>query len=252
VAISKRTRLGRIYRALGKHYGIPKWKRSGTAMDCLILTILSQNTNDRNSLEGFRRLKAKYPTWEDAAAAPVRGIAASIRIAGLNNQKSRSIKDVLKIVRETRGSYRLSFLKSMPIKEARAWLLSLPGVGPKTAACVLMFGFGRPVFPVDTHIHRLTKRWGIIDDKTSANHAHEELQALTPDEWIYPLHILIIRHGREICHARKPECAHCALLRLCSFGRTLLKESGMTACAPKTPPPQRAWSMWDEVEDAST
>jgi endonuclease-3 len=241
------TRLRRIFKALGRHYGVPRWKRRRSAMDCLILTVLSQNTNDRNSLEGFRRLKARYPTWTAAANVSARRLAEPIKVSGLSHQKSKAIKAILRTLRRERGAYSLAFLKSLPVDEARAWLRALPGVGPKTAACVLLFGFGIPVFPVDTHIHRVTKRLGLIENRTTAQQAHDVLQELTPDEWVYPLHILFIRHGREICRARRPECPRCVLLKLCPFGAQHMEACGVTADTPAPPQPQRGWSMWEDA-----
>jgi len=205
-----------VFKRLRSLYGAPEWRRAGPALDVLIQTILSQNTNDRNSGEGFRRLKAAFRNWQAVDKAHCRSVAAAIRVSGLANIKSRRIKAILKRIREERnGRYSLEFLKRRQPDAAGEYLLDLPGVGPKTAACVLLFSFGMPVFPVDTHIHRVAGRLGIISSRTTAVAAHEELQALLPAELVYPLHLLIIRHGRETCHARKPECHRCALHALC-------------------------------------
>jgi len=186
-----------VFKRLCAKYGRPKWKRTGPAMDELIRTILSQNTNDRNSGEGFRRLKAAFPDWAAVEKAHWRTIAAAIRVSGLANVKSRRIRDILRRIREERGDYSLEFLKRRPPEEAREYLADIPGVGPKTAACVLVFSFGMPVFPVDTHIHRVSQRLGLIPEKTGAARAHDLLQALVPDDWVYPFHMLLIRHGRD-------------------------------------------------------
>ena len=209
----------KIYRRLGKRYGVPVWRRSGPAIDSLIQTILSQNTNDRNSGEGFRRLKKAFPSWAAVEKAPWRSVAKAIRVSGLANIKSRRIKQVLKNLREERGNTSLEFLKKRDPQEAREYLLAIPGVGPKTAACVLVFSFGMPVFPVDTHIHRVCRRLGLTPDRISAEKAHDALQELVPQKWVYPLHMLIIRHGRETCHARNPKCHDCCLLPLCPTGK---------------------------------
>lgn len=216
---SPRQTLLEVYRRLGKLYGIPRRRRSGTALDELVLTILSQNTNDRNSTEGFRRLKAAFADWEAVENAPWRNVAAALRVSGLANIKSQRIQKILRQIRERHGDYTLEFLRKTPTAEARDYLLAIPGVGPKTAACVLLFSFGKPVFPVDTHIHRVTQRLGIIPEKMNAESAHEELQKLVPPEITYPLHILLIRHGRDTCHAQRPECARCGLLDLCPTGK---------------------------------
>jgi len=216
-----RSQLLKAYRRLGKLYGIPRRRRSGTALDELILTILSQNTNDRNSGEGFRRLKAAFADWAAVENAPWQKVAAALRVAGLANVKSRRIQAILRRLREAHGGYTLEFLRKMETTAARDYLLAIPGVGPKTAACVLLFSFGKPVFPVDTHIHRVTRRLGIIPEKMNAEAAHEELQKLVPLQLAYPLHILLIRHGRNTCHAQHPTCPECVLLDICPTGKRL-------------------------------
>jgi endonuclease-3 len=215
--------LWKVFERLGALYGIPKWERSGTALDELILTVLSQNTNDRNSGEGFRRLKAAFPNWEAVEKAPARQVAAAIRVSGLSNTKSARIQEMLRRLRKEHGAYSLEFLKNADAASAQEYLLSIPGVGPKTAACVLLFSFGKPVFPVDTHIHRVAQRLGILGPKVNAVEAHRQLQALVPPEIVYPLHLLLIRHGRETCHARNPDCAHCVLLSICPTGKARLR-----------------------------
>ena len=218
----KRALIRRVFKKLGSVHGLPKWRRAGPALDVLIHTILSQNTNDRNSGEGFRRLKAAFPDWAAVEKAHWRTVAAAIRVSGLANVKSRRIKDILGRVRaEQDGKHSLEFLKRRGPDAAKEYLLNIPGVGPKTAACVLLFSFGMPVFPVDTHIHRVSTRLGLLPARTSAAAAHDALQALVPADLVYPLHLLIIRHGRETCHARKPECAQCVLLSLCPYGRSV-------------------------------
>lgn len=209
-----------VFERLGKEYGVPAWRRAGPAVDVLIHTILSQNTNDRNSGEGFRRLKATFADWGAVERAHWRTVAAAIRLSGLANIKSRRIQKTLKRIREERGTYSIEFLKRRPMESARDYLEAIPGVGPKTAACVLVFSFGMPAFPVDTHIHRVTQRLGLIGPKVGAADAHEVLQALVPAKWIYPFHMLVIRHGREVCRARKPECERCTLRTLCKYGQS--------------------------------
>ena len=223
------------FERLGALYGIPKWERSGPALDELILTVLSQNTNDRNSSEGFRRLKAAFPNWQAVEKAPARRVAEAIRISGLSNIKSVRIQEILRRIRKERGRHSLEFLKNAEAAFAQDYLLSIPGVGPKTAACVLLFSFGKPVFPVDTHIHRVTQRLGILGPKVNAVEAHRLLQALVPAEIVYPLHLLLIRHGRETCHARNPECAHCVLLSLCPTGKGRLPGAATPPAAGAIP-----------------
>ena len=221
MADQKRRQLLKAYRRLAKLYGVPRRRRDGTALDELVLTILSQNTDDLNSTEGFRRLKATFADWAAVEKAPWQKVAAALRVAGLANIKSRRIQKILRQIRERHGDYTLGFLRKMETTAARDYLLAIPGVGPKTAACVLLFSFGMPVFPVDTHIHRVTRRLGIIPEKMNAEAAHEELQSLVPPELTYPLHILLIRHGRDICHAQRPHCPECVLLDICPTGKRL-------------------------------
>jgi len=220
VARSKKQLVRDVFGRLSDKYGAPKWRRSGPAIDTLIHTILSQNTNDRNSGEGFRRLKAAFPDWASVEKARWRKVAAAIRVSGLANIKSRRIQKALRGIREERGNYSIEFLKRLPPHEARDYLLAIPGVGPKTAACVLVFSFGVPVFPVDTHIHRVTGRLGLVPERTGAAEAHDRLQKLVPPEWVYPLHMLLIRHGRDTCAARKPKCEECVLRCICPYGKS--------------------------------
>ena len=244
MAQSQKARLARIFTRLGETYGKPVWERSGPALDSLILTVLSQNTNDRNSLEGFRRLKAAFPDWGTVERAHWTKVAAAIRVSGLANVKSRRIQTILKQVRAEHGGYSLEGLNDWPTDKAREYLTAMPGVGPKTAACVLMFSFGKPVFPVDTHIHRVTRRLGLIDAKVSAEQAHDILQSMCKAEWVYPLHLLIIRHGRTVCHARNPVCGQCPLLRMCPTGKGTVSDNGGTSGVRES---RGAWSMWDEM-----
>ncbi len=212
---ARRRRLDRVFEALNARYGAPVWKPDGPAMDELVLTVLSQHTNDRNRDAAYARLRQSFRDWGAVARAPHAAVAQAIRATGLSNGKARSIQGILRRVQEERGDYSLEFLKGRPPEEARAYLRSLPGVGPKTAACVLLFCFGMPLFPVDTHIHRVTTRLGILASGRTAEQAHEDLAALIPPERYYPFHLMLIRHGRDTCHARRPACGECALRRLC-------------------------------------
>jgi len=212
--------LARTFDALRAAYGEPRWKRERSALDCLILTVLSQNTNDRNSFEGFRRLRARFRTWPAVENAPWEDVAAAIQVSGLHQVKAKRIQDILRRVRTERGRHSLEFLRAWDVKAAHDYLMAIPGVGRKTAACVLLFTFGMPVLPVDTHIHRVSRRLGLVDARATAEQAHDALQALTPDAWVYPLHLLLIQHGRTVCHARAPRCPACVLLSLCPFGKS--------------------------------
>jgi endonuclease-3 len=207
----------RIHHRLVEFYGYPDWRNPLPAIDELVSTILSQNTNDTNRDRAFEALKAKYPTWEEVRDAERMDVIDAIRPAGLANQKGPRIQNILGEISTQRGDLDLSFLKEMPTEEARQWLLQFKGVGPKTAAIVLQFSLGKPAFPVDTHIYRVTGRVGIRPDKMNADQAHSYLEELLPEDIYYPYHLNIIRLGREICQARKPMCAKCPINDLCDF-----------------------------------
>jgi endonuclease-3 len=190
-------------------------------LDELILTILSQNTSDRNSGRAWRALQAQYRSWNDVLAADTRELYEVIKTAGLGNIKAPRIQAVLHEVLDRRGSFDLTFLRELPLPEAKRWLRSLPGIGPKTAACVLCFACDMPALPVDTHVHRVSQRLGLIGPKVSADAAHELLeQALQPDE-VYAFHVNMILHGRRVCHALRPACERCPLLDLCDYGTSV-------------------------------
>ena len=199
-----------------KAYGPRRWRRRrATGLDQLVATILSQNTNDRNSAEAFRRLRKAMSSWEAVRRAPVRAVERAIRVGGLAPTKARRIKRVLEILHQRHGRLSLSWLADAPLAEARRALADLPGVGPKTVGCVLMFGFNRPVLPVDTHVHRVSTRLGLIPPKTSAEKAHALLGRQVADRLVYPFHVLMIEHGRRTCHARRPACPQCVLADRC-------------------------------------
>jgi endonuclease-3 len=218
-------RLPLILRRLDRTYGRPAHARGGDPLDSLIGTLLSQNTTDVNSDKAFQRLKERFPTWQDVMAARASSIAAAIRPGGLGDVKSRRIKQILRQIEEDRGRLDLGFLRRMSVPEARHYLTSLPGVGPKTAACVLLFSLGRAAFPVDTHVLRVSKRLGLLPPKTTLEQAHviyaEMLDSAGPSRkgWeadrMLALHLGLIRHGREICVARRPRCDICPLFELC-------------------------------------
>jgi endonuclease-3 len=187
----------------------------------LVSTILSQNTNDRNRDRAFDRLCDRFPTWDRVRDSALEEIVEAIRPAGLAQTKGPRIQSALRRITEERGAITLDFLQNLPLEEARSWLTSLDGVGPKTAAIVLLFSFNRPAFPVDTHVHRVSKRLGLIPPKTSREKAHPLLEKLLPPETYYSFHLNLIQHGREICHARSPKCEQCPLLDLCPHGKAL-------------------------------
>ena len=215
----------RVHEKLLGAFGKPIWRTPLPPIDELISTILSQNTNDLNRDRAFNALRAKFPTWEMVRDAKTNSVISAIRTAGLANQKGPRIQKVLRAITEERGNLDLYFLKDMPLEEARAWLTKFKGVGPKTAAIVLCFSLDRPAFPVDTHIYRVTGRIGLRPGKMTVDQAHTHLENLLPPETYYAAHLNLIRLGREICHARKPDCPLCPIRNLCDYEpKTKLKD----------------------------
>ncbi|MGW8142844.1 MAG: endonuclease III domain-containing protein [Anaerolineales bacterium] len=220
-----RQRALETHRRLLAFYGYPDWRNPLPPLDELISTVLSQNTNDTNRDRAFESLRKRFPTWEEVRDAESTEVIESIRTAGLANQKGPRIQNILKEITLQRGDLDLAFLADLPIEEAREWLLQFKGVGPKTAAIVLQFSLGKPAFPVDTHIYRVTGRLGIRPAKMNADQAHDYLAGLFPEETYYDAHLNIIRLGREICHARGPECPDCPLQDICDYYAELLKNN---------------------------
>jgi endonuclease-3 len=206
-----------VHQRLLDFYGEPMWRNPLPPVDELVSTILSQNTNDANRDRAFQSLRRGFPDWEQVRDAAPGEVVAAIRLAGLANQKGPRIQQVLREITAERGSLDLNFLKDIPLEEARAWLMKFKGVGPKTAAIVLCFSLGRPAFPVDTHIYRVTGRLGLRPETMTVEAAHPYLEGLFPPEAYYAAHLNIIRLGREICIARKPDCRRCPLQRLCNY-----------------------------------
>ncbi|HEY9152932.1 MAG TPA: endonuclease III [Anaerolineales bacterium] len=207
----------KIHEKLLEAFGNPTWRNPLPPIDELVSTILSQNTNDTNRDRAFNALRAKFPTWESVRDAKTGDVVNAIRPAGLANQKGPRIQKVLKEITEERGDLDLRFLKDLPLEEARAWLMKFNGVGPKTAAIVLCFSLNRPAFPVDTHIYRVTGRIGLRPETMTVEQAHPHLEALFPPETYYAAHLNLIRLGREVCHARKPDCPKCPIRKLCDY-----------------------------------
>jgi endonuclease III len=218
--MADRRRLRTITDRLAKEYGRPVLRPHRAPIDELVLTVLSQNTNDRNRDVAYFRLRERFPTWDAVAEAPVEEIEDAIRPGGLAPTKSVRIKQILEAI----GDDDLLWLEHAPLGEAREYLCALPGVGRKTAACVLLFSFGRPDVPVDTHVYRVGGRLGLWPAKTPLVKAHDELARLVGDdgEFAYEAHVLLIRHGRRTCVARAPRCAECPLRRMCPEGRRRL------------------------------
>ena len=212
----------RIGALLEEEYGRPEFNPDLKPLDEFILTILSQNTSAANYRRAFASLRERFGTWDDVRQADVRDIEDAIRCGGLARIKAERIRASLDEIHVRYGKLDLDFLNEMSDEEARAFLMQFNGVGIKTASCVLMFSLGRPVFPVDTHVHRIAGRLGLIKPSVSAEEAHGVLQAMIPDEIVYSMHVNLVTHGRRVCKAQNPACDVCPLLEMCSFGRRAL------------------------------
>lgn len=211
-------RIQKIRERLIEAFGLPEWRPSLPPVDELVSTILSQNTNDSNRDAAFEQLKESFPDWHAVMTADTEDVIEAIRTAGLANQKGPRIQQALRDISETNGGkLKLAFLKDMDRDAARDWLLAVKGVGPKTAAIVLLFSMGIPAFPVDTHIYRVTGRIGIRPEGLSVEKTHAYLEECIPEEYFYDLHLNLIKLGREVCGARKWHCYRCPVVRLCSF-----------------------------------
>lgn len=208
---------GRVYAILLAFFGPVDWRPELGPIDELVSTILSQSTTDLNRDRAFKRLKSYFGSWEAVRDGSVYEIEAAIRVAGLSNQKSPRIKAALEFISETQGELTLDFLKMMPVDEARAWLTQMKGIGIKTASIILLFALDMPAFPVDTHVHRTGRRLGLIPPKTSAEKAHHILEAALPPDTYLEAHLNLIRLGREICYARRPNCEACPLNSKCLY-----------------------------------
>lgn len=212
-----KTRIKAILNELNRVYGEPVWRDPLPPIDELVSTILSQNTNDVNRDRAFHALRQRFPTWDEVRQAPEEEIIDAVRIAGLANQKGPRIKQVLNQIQAELGALDLSFLGDIPLEDARAWLLRFNGVGPKTAAIVLQFSLGRPAFPVDTHVYRITGRLGVRPLNLNVEKTHQLMEELIDPADYFAGHLNLIRLGREICHPRKPECPHCPVNQLCDY-----------------------------------
>jgi len=213
-----------VLERLRQRYGEPTRSTPLPPIDELVMTILSQHTSDVNTARAFASLCASFPDWDAAINASDTEIADAIRSGGLAALKAPRIRQALIDIREQSESFDLSFLADLPVVDARAWLTSLHGVGPKTASCVLLFSLDRPAMPVDTHVHRVSLRLGLIPALTSAERAHELLEAIVPDDDTYAAHLLLIQHGRKTCVARRPRCSACVLVQCCPAASTYLDD----------------------------
>lgn len=224
-----------VLERLGERYDHPTW--AGPRLDAvseLVLTILSQNTADTNSFRAFTALRERYPTWDDVLAAPTDELEDVIRPGGLAPTKSKRIQHVLAEVKDaTNGTWDLGFLGEWPLDKAREWLMALPGIGRKTASIILLFNFGRPVMPVDTHVHRVATRLGMLPPRTPLDRAHDLLEEVLRPEEMYPFHVELIRHGRDTCRAPRPICGLCPLTDVCPYYALVQKGKAPMAPVPK-------------------
>lgn len=207
-------------------YGVAEWRPRAEPLEELIHCILSQHTSDANSFRAYESLRKTFPTWQAIVDAPTEKVAEAIRSGGLASQKAPRIQAVLRAIHEARGVYDLNWLAELPTQEARQFLLSLPGIGPKCAAIVLCFSLGRPVIPVDTHVFRVSWRLGLIPRSLGEAKAHEALEQVVPESLVYRFHVALIRHGRAVCKAPRPRCEACPLTDLCAHYRTQAESAG--------------------------
>lgn len=210
---------------LKEEYSEHPWHPSDPVAS-LVSTILSQNTNDVNRDRAYDQLRERLPTWEAVRDAPEEEVVDAIRPAGLGPTKGPRIQEALRTLTETQGEITLEFLEDWDVDAARQWLTDLPGVGPKTAAIVLLFALGKPAFPVDTHVHRVSQRLGIIPEGTSREKAHDLLEDIVPEDLYYAFHLNLIELGRDVCHARNPEHQRCVLKEECAFYARLQANDG--------------------------
>lgn len=210
-----------VYALLLAAFGVPEWRLALSPVDEMVSTILSQNTNDRNRDLAFNRLTAAYDSWEAVRDAELTGVIDAIRPAGLGNQKGARIQQVLRQITAETGGLDLGFLASLPKEDARSWLMRFGGVGPKTAAIVMQFALGIPAFPVDTHVYRVSGRLGLRPEKMTVEQAHPYLEQMFTPEQYGAGHLNIIRLGREVCAARKPDCPRCPVRDVCDFGKEI-------------------------------
>jgi endonuclease III len=244
----RRAKVEIVLQRLGERYDQPRW--AGPRLDAvseLVLTVLSQNTADVNSHRAFVALRERYPSWEAVLEAPTDELTEVIRPGGLAPTKAPRIQHVLAEIRDARGNFDLAFLADLPLEEAREWLDSLPGIGRKTAAIVLLFGFGRPALPVDTHVFRVAQRLGLLPPKADLLRAHDLLEEVLEPEEVYPFHVELIRHGRDTCRAPRPICAICPLTDICDYFSLVQRGKAKSAPPPKQALADRPPRYHDEL-----
>ena len=217
------THIPEIIRRLEKEFGEPVWRGNGDPLSSLIKTVMSQSTNDRNRDTAYTRLVERYPTWKDVMEAPAEDIAATIRVAGLANQKSQRIKDILRWINDTFGSLNIDFICEENPDKVIETFTALKGIGIKTISVVLMFTCGVDIFPVDTHVHRICRRLALVPENASAIKTYHLMQPLVLENKSYSLHMNFLKLGRQICIAQAPRCGKCPLNDLCPTGKKLLE-----------------------------
>jgi endonuclease-3 len=215
------SKIEKLLDLLIKQYGARRLIPHYDPLTELVRTILSQNTSDVNSRPAFQALKEAFGSWQEIIQADTETVAELIKGGGLGSIKARRIQQALLEIQRRRGKLDLNFLGRMPVPEAREWLKQLPGVGDKTANCVLLFALGKPALPVDTHIFRVSKRLGLIQENASFEVAHQRLESMVPAENVYQFHVSMIEHGRRTCIARRPDCPQCVLNLICSSDEKL-------------------------------
>lgn len=213
---AQRAALGALHDRLVELYGVPEPWPAAPPLDEVVITILSQNTTDTNRDRAWERLRGRFADWEAVVEAPLQEVEAALEPGGLQRVKARRIRETLELVKERHGTYDLTHLTQVSPQEARRQLQSIKGLGAKSVNCILLFSLGIPAFPVDTHVFRVLARIGVhrCRDLTRANH---QLQEAIAPEAAFPLHVNLIRHGREVCHARRPDCAACGVADLCAW-----------------------------------
>lgn len=225
-------RLERIRQRLEGAYGPAQWRPGGDPLEELVGTILSQHTSDVNSERAYRDLRRELGSWESIAAQPPERVARAIRAGGLAHSKAPRILAVLHALAQDEHGFDLSYLRDLDVEAARARLTRLHGVGVKTASCVLLFSLGLPAFPVDTHVHRVLRRLGVVGKSASADAATRLVESAVPPEQRYSLHMLLIRHGRRTCRALRPACPRCPLLDDCPTGNWEMSAGGQPLTVP--------------------
>ncbi len=221
VPVADRLRAAQVFDTLEETYGRHRWRSKGTALDELIGTVLSQHTSNVNTARSFRSLRERFPTWEAVWKAPESDVIDAIRSGGLARIKGPRIQAILDSIDERHGDLSLDHLESMSMDEAKQDLTTLHGVGPKTAACVLLFSLGRPAMPVDTHVHRVSRRIGLVPAKTSAEATEPILEDQLGEDRdrILTAHLNLIAHGQKVCQSQRPRCEACPLRDQCDYYR---------------------------------